>query len=225
MSFMVKMDKKSKNFRSEKIKNAIKDLPYFRIENLTVIEKNKKYLRILLCRLSQRGEIIPLKKGVYVSKKYIDTLEKNNNMNKYLEFIANILYEPAYLSTEYILGENNILSEVSNNFTLITKKKTKKFSNKLGFFDYHHIKENLFVGFNLCKKDEYFIKKASLAKALFDFLYLRKNILRNKTAVKELRLNLGNFGKKDIKELKKYIKTEGGKKMDSIFNDLFKLNL
>ncbi|MBU1289954.1 hypothetical protein KJ756_03330 [Patescibacteria group bacterium] len=219
---MVKINKKSKGFRSEKIKSAIKNLPYFRIENLTVIEENKKYLRILLSRLSKKGEVISLKKGVYVSKKYLEFIEKSNGMNEYLEFIANILYEPAYISLEYALGKNNILSETSNSFTLITEKKTKKFSNKLGLFDYHHIKENLFIGFELHRKGEYLIKKASLAKALFDFLYLRKNILRHKTAVKELRLNLGDFRKKDIKELEKYVKLESSKKMTDIFNYLFK---
>ncbi|MEA2113258.1 MAG: hypothetical protein U9P63_01190 [Patescibacteria group bacterium] len=215
------MGKKSESFRSEKVKGAIKNLPYFCIENLTVIEKNKRYLRILLCRLSKRGEVVSLKKGVYVSRQYLDIVEKSNSMNEYLEFISNILHESSYLSLEYILGENNILSEISNTFTLITRKKTKKFFNKLGFFNYHHIRESLFVGFEFYEKDGYLIKKASLAKALFDFLYLRKNVLLHKTAIKELRLNLVDFRKKDIKELKRYIKLEGSKKMADIFNCLF----
>jgi len=208
--------------KSEKIKKAIINLPYFLVDNLLVIENNKNYIKVLLSRLSKKEEIVSLKKGVYVSKKYLDDIEKKHDINNYLEFLANILYPPSYLSLEYVLSEHNILSESSYNFILITKNKTKKFSNKMGLFDYHHIKDDLFTGFRTIKINNFLIYKASVAKALFDFLYLRKNILLNKETVKELRLNLDNFQKKDISELKKYINIEGSKKMEKIFNILWK---
>ena len=78
----------------------------------------------------------------------------------------------------------------------------------------------MFNGYSVIKKHGYLIYKASVAKALFDFLYLRKNILLNCGMVKELRLNLGGLNKKDKNELKKYVKIEGTKKMSEIFNCL-----
>jgi len=99
---------------------------------------------------------------------------------------------------------------------------TKKFINKLGVFDYHHVKDSLFVGFRAIKMGNSLIYKASKAKALFDFLYLRKNILLCREAVTELRLNLENFNLKEIKEFKKYINLEGSKKMKEILKYLFR---
>lgn len=217
---MSKTTGKSKKFRSRIVGEIIKGLPYFRVDNLLVVEKNKKYLKILLSRLSKKGAAVSLKKGMYVSKDYLENIEKKGKMSEYLEFIANILCEPSYLSIEYVLGENNILTESSNSFTLITRKKTKKFFNKLGLFDYHHIKGGLFGGFKIYKHNDFIIKKASPAKALFDFLYLRRNILPDKKAVEELRLNLGGFGKKDLSEFKKYIKLENSGKMNKISSQL-----
>ena len=60
--------------------------------------------------------------------------------------------------------------------------------------------------------------KATRAKALFDFLYLRKNLLLDEKAVKELRLNLDNINAGDMRELKRYINLEGSGKMKNIFN-------
>lgn len=214
--------KVKKGHKSEPIIKGIENLPYFSIGDLTVFEKNKNYLKILLFRLAKRKEITPLKKGYYVSKKYLDSLEKKDLFKDYLEFMVSALYFPSYLSLEYVLSEHNVLTEFSQNFTAITKNKTKKFKNELGVFVYHHLKRELFDGFNIIKKDSLFIYKATKAKALFDFLYLRKNILINKKTIDELRLNLDEFTKKDIAEFKKFVKLEGSKKMKEIFTALFK---
>ena len=62
--------------------------------------------------------------------------------------------------------------------------------------------------------------RATKAKALFDFLYLRKNVLPSREAVKELRLNARNLNRSDINELKKYVALEGTKKLKEILNYL-----
>jgi len=61
----------------------------------------------------------------------IKELKYSSKFNNYLEFIAtNVIYEPSYLSLEYVLFENNILTENVYNFTLVTTKKTSKFKNE-----------------------------------------------------------------------------------------------
>lgn len=217
----------SKNNKIKKISKAqaiikkVEKLPYFSIDNLA-LEKDKSYLKIILSRLAKRKKIIPLKRGFYVFREYINNLEKKNLFNNYLEFISSVIYSPSYLSLEYVLSEYNILTEFSYNFTAITKNKTKKFRNEFGIFSYHHLKDELFNGFNIVKRGDFFIYKATKAKALFDFLYLRKNILINKKTIEALRLNLDNFCSKDVKEFKKFIMLEGSKKMKEIFTILFK---
>ena len=205
-----------------KIMALVEELPYFTLDDLSSIERNKNYLKILFSRQEKFGKIIRLKKGVYVCERFLLAHLSRSEMDFYYEFLANILYQPSYLSLDYILYENNLLTEIPRNFTSITKNKTANFSNKFGNFFYHKIKDELFCGFEIVEKGDFTIWRASKAKALFDFLYFRKNSLINKKVFKELRINLENLIKSDLKEIEKYIKIEGSKKMKEIFNYLVK---
>jgi len=214
---------KTNEFRSRKVISVVEKLPYFSIESLKGIEKDKNYLKILLSRYSQRGVIIRLKKGLYVTKNFVSDIHAKGIFSSYLEFLANIIYSPSYLSLEYVLYKHNILTEVPVNFTLITTNKTAKFTNEVGNFFYHKIKDDLFAGFKIFEKGEFSIYEATKAKALFDTLYLRENLLVDKKAVEELRFNIENLNKKDKKEFEKYVALENSKKMKGIFNWLFKI--
>ncbi len=207
--------------KSGKIMELVQELPYFSLQNLGGVESNKNSLRILCSRYKKIGKIVSLKKGVYVSERYILNHLSQLEMTFYHEFVANILCQPSYLSLEYVLAENNLLTEMPSNFTSMTTKTTAHFSNQFGSFFYHKIKKELFCGFTIIKKGEFTIYKATKAKALFDFLYLRKNSIASKSAAEELRLNLDNFNTTDKKELEHYIKMTGSKKMMTIFDYLF----
>ncbi|MDD5454663.1 MAG: hypothetical protein PHW62_04100 [Candidatus Ratteibacteria bacterium] len=204
----------------KRILASLENLPYFTLADLSSIEKNKHYLKILFSRYEKSGKLIRLKKGVYVTERY---LLGHNGINHYHEFLANILYQPSYLSLDYILYQHNLLTELPKNFTSVAKNKTARFANKLGNFFYHKIKDDLFRGFDILKEGDFTIMKATKAKALFDFLYLRKNFLTNEKAIEELRLNLGEITRKDLKEFKEYLKLENSKKMKEIFATLYKL--
>ncbi len=208
---------------SRKTISVAEKLPYFTIESLKSMEKDKNYLKIFLSRYSKKGKIIRLKRGLYVSKDFIDEAHTKGIFSSYLEFLANIIYFPSYSSLEYILYKHNILTEVPVNFTLITANKTAKFTNKVGNFFYHKIKARLFIGFKILEKDGFFTYEATKAKALFDSLYLRKNLLVDKRNVEELRLNVGNLNEKDKEELEKYVELESSKKMKGILNWLFEI--
>jgi len=206
----------------KKILAYVGKLPFFKIENLGILQIPPHYLKIILSRLENKKEIIRLKKGLYTSSEFIEKTKRNNEFSSFLEFLSSKIYSPSYLSLEYILYENNILTEMPQNFTLITKNKTYTFSNSLGVFLYHKIRASLFCGFKIKRINNFFIYKAEKAKALFDFLYLRKNIILNKEMVEELRLNLKNFTINDRKNFEKYIDLEGSKKMKKIYNSLFR---
>lgn len=207
-----------RNSKIDVIFSAAKELPCFTLDDLASIEKNKTYLKILFSRYTKVGKVIRLKKGVYVAKDYLDKIKMNGSLSFYLEMTANIICQPSYLSLEYVLYQNNLLTELPVNFTSVALTKTASFSNKFGNFFYHKVKKDLFCGFDIIKEGEFSVLKASKAKALFDFLYLRKNAIINKESAMALRLNLGEFKKEDIKELEKYVKIEGSKKMKEIFN-------
>ena len=207
--------------KTKTILEKIKDLPYFEISDLVSLGIERRYLKIYLFRLIKKGKLISLKKGIYVSREYLDKLKHKNLFNSYLEFLSGVLYSPSFLSLDYILAGFNVLTEFSWHFSAVTRNKTAKFKNSLGLFVYHNVKERLFSDYKIIKKDDFLIYKATKARALFDFLYIRKNLLINKETAKELRLNIEGFSKKEIKELDKYIKIEGSLKMKNIFNWLF----
>lgn len=197
-------------------------LPYFSINSLVGLENNRNNLKITLSRFAKKGKLVRLKKGLYIAKTKLDEIKLAGSLGAYSEAIASRLYSPSYLSLEYVLYEHNLLTELPINFTSVTTNKTSHLKNSFGNYYYHSIKENLLCGFDVIKKNGFDILKASKTKALFDYLYFRKNILLNKETVDELRLNTENLSARDIKELKKYCSLDDTKKMKAIFNHIFK---
>ena len=191
-------------------------LPFFNLADLAPFGEDKSYLKIILSRFAKKGVMIRLKKSMYVAKAYLDAAGKGGLLSDYLEFIANNLYPSSYISLDYILYEHNILTETPKNFTSISLLKTARFSNAFGNFFYHTIKKGLFLGFNVIKKGNFTVLKATRAKALFDFIYLRKNNLLSRKAIEELRLNLEHLTPEDWQELEGYVGKEGSRRMKEI---------
>ena len=63
---------------------------------------------------------------------------------------------------------------------------------------------------------------ATRAKALFDFIYLKKDNFQefSQEEIEEMRLNLDEITKKDLKELKKYIDLSKDKKMLNFYENI-----
>lgn len=186
------------------------------LSQMIEISDNSLYANIK--RWLKEGELIQLKKGLYVTKEY---LNRASNREVYNEFIANKLREPSYLSLEYILQKHSLLSEAVFGITSITLKSKRKYHNDLGLFIYQSIKEKLFTGYDIKRKNNFEIKEATKAKALFDYLYLKlwrvKSI--NIELFDSLRLNLDEFTEGDLKEFLGYCQLSGVEK----FNNLPKL--
>jgi predicted transcriptional regulator of viral defense system len=204
--------------KSKRILSLVATLPSFGATDLAPIGEARAYLNIILSRQVKRGTMVRLRKNLYVTKSYLDTAERRGFFSDYVEFTANKLCPPSYLSLDYVLHEHNMLTEIPRNITSVGLRKTDQYSNELGNFIYHKIKEELYLGFKVLKKGNFSILKATKAKALFDFLYLRKRLLLDKKAVSELRLNLDELKKSDLKELKEYAELEGSTRMKEIFN-------
>jgi predicted transcriptional regulator of viral defense system len=207
---------------ADKIWEKIKDLPVFKADDLLFSNANKKHINIILSRWSKSKKIVRLKKGLYSSGVFIENSRKEGFLSDFSIYIANNVYQPSYLSLEYVLYEYNILTEMPKNFTSVSLSKTAKFSNMFGKFIYHSIKKDLFTGFYAENFSNFTILKGTKSKALFDYLYFRKNIIVNRESIEELRLNLDKFSKKDKKEFEKYVRLEGSRKLNEINELLWK---
>lgn len=173
-------------------------------------------------RWLKKGILIQLKKGMYVTNQYYLSAK---DKGLYREFLANKLREPSYLSLEYVLQKYGVLTEAIYSYTSVTLKSKRIYHNKLGNFIYHNIKEDLFTGYTINSRDGIEIKEASVAKALFDYLYYKLRHANNISVelLMSLRLNLDLFSYKDFKELALYSERCGWKKFKSLTKLLKKI--
>src|SRR3989344_1817291 len=151
---LIKLDKKHVLFHNyyymsskSEIKNInlIENKPYLtKIELALLLEKKGKNLDKKISQMMRDDVLISLKKGLYLSR--IFYLKNKENIE---EFLANIIYYPSYLSTEYVLTKENIIPEMVFSYTSISMKTTRNFNNKFGNFSYKKIKGKLFTGYYL----------------------------------------------------------------------------
>jgi predicted transcriptional regulator of viral defense system len=174
-------------------------------------------------RWVKSGDLIRLKNGLYISK---EVFNRYNNKGSFRCLIANKLRSPSYVSLEYVLSKYNVLTEATYPITSVTLKTSRNYENKCGVYTYKSIKNSLFFGYNIEKflSNSYYI--ATKEKALFDYLYFKKDTLPNNldniNLVKELRLDLDTFSKSELKSLKKFAKISKDKKVNKIIKNIIK---
>ena len=176
---------------------------FFTKDTLRQLENRADSLDYNLKYWKKRGIIIALKKGMYILK---ERWEKEINRDLYMMYLSNKIYEPSYLSLEYVLNKYSLLTEAVYGLTSITTRSTKFFNNDLGRFSYYSISPKLFGGYELDKFYSAPIFIANKTKALFDYLYLRflKKTPIEKNEVSELRINWENINSKEFKQLQSY---------------------
>ena len=189
----------------EKLQEKTDKLLVFDKNSLKLLEKNDNNLNANLKYWLKSGDLVALKNGVYVFRaKY----NHETNKNEYLEYLANKLLTPSYLSLEYVLDKYSLLSESARAITSISAKASREFSNSLGVWRYYFLSKKLFLGYKTKYFKDQAIFEASKAKALFDFLYLRfrRGVLPSEKGFLDLRLNLENLSKEDWSEFFSYFK-------------------
>lgn len=161
-----------------------------------------------ISRSLKRKEIIPLKKGLYVSA---DFYNKNKNDISYSFYLANILRTPSYISSWTALQYYDLTTEVINTIISITPKVTRSYETKAGNFAYHSMQKELFSNFSSVKgRFDFFI--ASPSKALFDLLYLKTRQFRGvhfkdiESLIAELRIDIDEMAEDERNNLFSMIK-------------------
>lgn len=195
--------------------NKLNNLLLVSKEALASFEKNKARLNFNIKYWVKKGELIAVKRGMYVLK---NKWEKESNKELYLEYLANKIYEPSYLSFEYVLNKYALLSESVFTITSATTKSTKTISNSLGVFNYYSLSDELFTGYIVKSYSSTSIFEATKSKAMFDFLYIRffKKALINKGVIEELRINWENFKKSDFLEMKRYARIARSRRIKEV---------
>lgn len=135
--------------------------------------KETNYPRAKIGRLLKKGEIIRVKKGLYV----FGEMWRKGEVN--LEIAANLIYGPSCISFEYALFRYGMIADRAVTLTSLTIGRVRKFETPIGSFWYRSIDPKKFsVGieyYPLPGEGGFFI--ASREKALADVVSrIKKNL-------------------------------------------------
>jgi len=159
-----------------------------------------KNVRVKINSMLKKGEIIRVKKGLYVpGEKYLRGVIHR-------ETLSNLIYGPSYLSLEYALSFYGMIPERVETVTAVTNKRNKLFDTPLGKFTYRYIHPDLYpIGVNSVSIDEnHNIIIAGKEKALADTLYFYDSM----NSVDELKAYLHDnlrVSEEDIRNIDKSI--------------------
>jgi hypothetical protein len=143
-----------------------------------------------ITQLLSKGEIIRIKKGLYISGGARNTLLR--------EILAGMIKGPSYISLEYALAWYQMIPEQVKTVTCITTQKPREYHTPVGSFRYQHIRQGPYrLGLEYIRGEEGGFWIASREKALCDLVYFRYKII-SKTAMDEflladLRLDWGEL--------------------------------
>jgi hypothetical protein len=207
--------------------SSLDSLPYFTIEAVKQLLGDESAaagtLQTALYRWMKAGQIIQLKKGVYMTRRFFEMHRADDD---FAAMVSAILIPQSYLSLEYILQRNAILTDLTYPVSAVTLKQTREFENKLGTFTYRNIKAELYRGFTISDYLGIPIARASVSKALFDTLYFRpwRGVGRSVSIdlIESLRLNLEDFPEEDRDAFGEFVEISKSRKMDRILRILRK---
>ncbi len=148
-------------------------------QSLKIKYKDYKNLNQKISIECKKGNLTRIKKGLYSDNIDIDKL-----------VIANICYEPSYISFEYALSYYGLIPEHVSTITSATfnKKNNKKYMTHDNIFEYKSIPNDAYPYGIVFQKNEENIKYkiASKEKALCDLLYIKEPI----RSIKDLKILL-----------------------------------
>lgn len=201
--------------------NVFDTLPYFTIEAVKQLIGDENMaagtIPTTLYRWMKEGHIYQLKRGVYMTHRFY---ELHRSDADFAPAVSAILIPQSYVSLDYILQRYGILTEITYPVTAITLKHTRVIENKMGTFTYRNIKQALYSGFIIMQYMGIPFSQATVAKALFDYLYLRPSLSYD--LVEDLRLNLDDRSQDEQEEFAEIVAASKSRKMDRVLNHLRK---
>ena len=168
-------------------------------QNLRIKYKDYSNIYQKINNECKKGILVKIKRGLYSDDLYNDK-----------EVIANICYNPSYISFEYALSYYGVIPEFVSTFTSATfgKKNNKIYHMKDFTFDYRSVPNEVFpMGILIMKNSkDISYKIASKEKALCDLLYSKypvRSIKDLKTLLfEDMRIDENEFLKMNVEFIK-----------------------
>lgn len=186
-------------------------------DSLSSFLGNYKSIKDKIVSLEKKGDIIRVKKGLYV----INPLLLSNPLSK--ELIANHLYDQSYISFETALSYYGLIPERVYTMKSASIKRSKSFSNSIGNFQYIQIDQNYFsIGVRSeIVNNNYAFLIACPEKALCDLIVYSKALrLQSLKSMKEYLFEDLRIDSYEFKKLKSELIKECMEKTSKKRNEL-----
>ena len=146
-----------------------------------------------LAALSRSGEIVRVKKGLYVAK--------GAAVDRWV--LAGLIYGPSYVSLEAALAHHGLIPERVDEVTCISTKRPRLFETPMGRFSYRAVPARVFLaGVTLVEAEGGSYLLASPEKALCDRVAQIRNLRAQRDVppllVDELRVDVEMLAKFDV---------------------------
>ena len=160
--------------------NQFNHLAAFNLNDIRKVEP--EFHRQQLQDWQERGYIQP-----FVAEYYLLSAAQINEPRLFM--LANLIYEPSYISRESALAHYQIIPESVLSVTSMSSRKTQQFESGWGRFTYNTIKPDLMFGYQVISQGENNqFKIARKEKAILDYLY-RNNQIQSPADYEDLRWN------------------------------------
>jgi hypothetical protein len=127
----------------------------------TILE-NTSDKRGKIARMIQSGDLLPLRRGLYATRRDLDPMCLSASM-----------YGPSYISFETALSYYSLIPEAVYEITSATLKRPKEFTNIFGRFHYRRVPENVYsIGIERVTESDIPFLIASPTKAVCDRIAL-----------------------------------------------------
>jgi len=167
--------------------------------------------------MERRGQIIRLKKGLYVLS------EQESGLLPSPELVANHLHGPSYVSMQSALRMYGLIPEHVYSFKSMTLGRSCEYSNPLGHFSYIHTSPDYYaIGITSRQSGDAYFQIATPEKALCDLVVTTSGLqLRSRLSVVEyleqyLRFDMDAFCGMDATIFEACAET--GKKSQTLYN-------
>ena len=214
--FFIALHQNSNTRMNPEVIKQIKNTPIGGNE-LVAMLGNYKSATMKLSAMEHAGEVVRLKRGLYVVDGSILGFPPS------APICSNHIYGPSYVSLQWALSFYGLIPERVHTLTAITLKRSRDFENKLGYFTYKQVPEDYYpIGITSAVSDGATFLIASPEKALCDTilndLYVPNLsiIALHRYLEEDIRFDMDELGKMDVNILQAC--AECGRKTSTINN-------
>lgn len=152
----------------EQLLSVLHEQSFFDYATVTLFfdSESPSSIRTALYRFIKEGKLTSLRRGLYA---FGPRYRKTELIGPH---VANLLYQPSYLSERWALGWYGIIPEKVVTFTSVTPRVTRHFSNDWGDFQYRTITGTTGSGSTAITVSGQEILIAEAEQALLDLWYL-----------------------------------------------------